>query len=157
MLTAAVGATATHVPYRAAAPALQDMVAGDIDYYCPLAVSATGLIQAKSVKVLAVLTKQRSPLFPDLPTAREQGLDVTDGYYWMALFAPKGTPAPIIAKLNAALVGALDTPALQARLRDTTATVVPPDQRSSAYLRDYLGTEITKWAAIMKATSVPQQ
>jgi tripartite-type tricarboxylate transporter receptor subunit TctC len=115
------------------------------------------LIQAKSIKVLAVLTRERSPLFPDLPTAREQGLDVTDGYYWMGLFAPKGTPAPIIAKLNAALVGALDTPALQARLRDTTATVVPPDQRSSAYLQNYLGTEITKWAAIMKATEVPQQ
>ena len=157
MLTAAVGATATHVPYRSAAPALQDMVAGDIDYYCPLAVSATGLIQAKSVKLLAVLTRERSPLFPDLPTAREQGFDVVDGYYWMALFAPAGTPAPIVAKLNAALVGALDTPALQSRLRDTTATVVPPDQRSSAYLQTYLGTEITKWAGIMKATNVPQQ
>ena len=157
MLTAAVGATATHVPYRSAAPALQDMVAGDIDYYCPLAVSAAGLMAAKSVKVLAILTKDRSPLFPDLPTAREQGFDVVDGYYWMGLFAPKGTPASVIARLNAALVGALETPALQSRLRDTAATVVPPDQRSSAYLQDYLGTEITKWAAIMKATEVPQQ
>jgi tripartite-type tricarboxylate transporter receptor subunit TctC len=157
MLTAAVGATATHVPYRSAAPALQDMVAGDIDYYCPLAISAAGLIQANTVKLLAVLTKERSPLYPDLPTAREQGFDVVDGYYWMGLFAPKGTPAPVIARLNAALGATLDTPALQARLRETAATVVPPDRRSTPYLQDYLGTEITKWAAIMKASNVPQQ
>ena len=76
MVTAAIGATAvTHVPYRSSAPALQDLIAGSIDYYCPISVA----------KVLAVLTRERSPLFPDLPTAAEQGLDMVDGYYWMAL------------------------------------------------------------------------
>lgn len=157
MLTRSIGATATHVPYRSAAPALEDMIRGDIDYYCPLSISASGLIESKSIKVLAVLTHDRSPLYPDVPTAREQGFDVVDGYYWMGLFAPKDTPAPIVATLNAALDRALDEPAVQSRLREASATVVAPERRSSAYLKDYLGTEITKWAGIMKASNVPQQ
>jgi tripartite-type tricarboxylate transporter receptor subunit TctC len=157
MLTSAIGATATNVPYRSAAPALEDMVRGDIDFYCPLAVSATGLIENKSIKPLAVLTHDRSPLFPDLSTAREQGVDVSDGYYWMGVFAPKGTPAPIVAKLNDAFAKSLDNPNVQAQLRKTSATVVAPDRRSVAYLKGYLNDEITKWTAIMKKNNVPQQ
>jgi tripartite-type tricarboxylate transporter receptor subunit TctC len=157
MLTAAIGATATHVPYRSAAPALEDMIRGDIDYYCPLSISVSGMIESKSVKPLAILTKDRSPLFPDLPTAREQGFDVVDGYYWMGMFAPKGTPEPVIAKLNAALGGTLSDSTVQTRLRDASATVVAPDRRSPAYLKDYLASEVAKWAGIMKASNVPQQ
>jgi tripartite-type tricarboxylate transporter receptor subunit TctC len=133
------------------------MIRGDIDYYCPLSISVSGLIDSKSVKPLAILTHDRSPLFPDLPTAREQGFDVVDGYYWMGVFAPKGTPAPVVATLNAALGNALNDATVQARLRDASATVVAPERRSSAYLKDYLASEITKWAAIMKASKVPQQ
>jgi len=157
MMTAAIGATATHVPYRSAAPALEDMIRGDIDYYCPLSISASGLIESKSIKVLAVLTHDRSPLYPDVPTAREQGFDVVDGYYWMGLFAPKGTPAPIVATLNAALNRALEVPALQTRLREASATAVAPERRSSTYLKEFLSTEIAKWTGIMKASNVPQQ
>ena len=157
MLTASIGATATHVPYRSAAPALQDMIRGDIDYYCPLSISVSGLIEGKSVKPLAILTRDRSPLFPDLPTAREQGFDVVDGYYWMGVFAPKDTPAPVVATLNAALGKTLNDPTVQTRLRDASATVVAPERRSSAYLKDYLASEIAKWTAIMKASNVPQQ
>jgi tripartite-type tricarboxylate transporter receptor subunit TctC len=157
MLTSAIGATATHVPYRSAPPALQDMISGDIDYYCPLAISAIRLIENKSVKVLAVLTRERSPVFPDLPTAREQGVDVTDGYYWNGFFVPKGTPEPIVAALNGAIRAALDNPAVQTRIRDVSAAVVAPERRSSAYFRDYLASEIPKWAVIMKASGVAQQ
>jgi tripartite-type tricarboxylate transporter receptor subunit TctC len=157
MLTAAIGATVTHVPYRSAAPALQDMIRGDIDYYCPLSISVSGMIESKSVKPLAILTRDRSPLFPDLPTAREQGFDVVDGYYWMGIFAPKDTPAPVVAALNTALGNALNDGTVQTRLRDASATVVAPERRSSAYLKDYLASEVAKWAAIMKANQVPQQ
>jgi tripartite-type tricarboxylate transporter receptor subunit TctC len=157
MLTAAIGATVTHVPYRSAAPALQDMIRGDIDYYCPLSISVSGMIESKSVKPLAILTRDRSPLFPDLPTAREQGFDVVDGYYWMGIFAPKDTLAPVVAALNTALGNALNDGTVQTRLRDASATVVAPERRSSAYLKDYLASEVAKWAAIMKANQVPQQ
>jgi tripartite-type tricarboxylate transporter receptor subunit TctC len=157
MITAAIGATATHVPYRSAAPALQDMIRGDIDYYCPLSISVSSLIESKSVKPLAILTGDRSPLFPDLPTAREQGFDVVDGYYWMGMFAPKDTPASVVATLNAALGSALNDSTVQSRLREASATVVAPELRSSAYLKDYLASEIAKWTTIMKASKVPQQ
>ena len=157
MLTTAIGATATHVPYRAAAPALEDMIRGDIDYYCPLSISVSGMIDAKSVKPLAVLTRDRSPLYPDLPTAREQGIDVTDGYYWMGIFAPKNTPEPVVATLHAALGKALDNSDMQMKLREASATVVAPERRSTAYLKQFLSDEITKWAGIMRASNVPQQ
>ncbi|MBX9825191.1 MAG: tripartite tricarboxylate transporter substrate binding protein [Xanthobacteraceae bacterium] len=158
MLTAAIGATAvTHVPYRSSAPALQDLVAGTIDYYCPVSVAAMPLMANNSAKVLAVLTRERSPLFPDLPTAAEQGLNVVDGYYWMGLFLPKGAPEGVVTTLNRAIGAMLDTPAVQARLKDVATTVVPPDQRSTAYLQSYVETEIVKWAGIMKASNVPQQ
>jgi tripartite-type tricarboxylate transporter receptor subunit TctC len=157
MLTAAIGATAIHVPYRSAAPALQDMIRGDIDYYCPLSISASALVESKSVKALAILTQDRSPLFPGLPTAREQGINVVDGYYWMGMFAPKGTPDPVVAKLNETLGTALSDPTVQSRLREASATVVAPERRSSTYLKDYLASEIAKWTAIMKANQVPQQ
>jgi tripartite-type tricarboxylate transporter receptor subunit TctC len=157
MITSAIGAQATHVPYRAAAPALHDMMGGDIDYYCPLAVSAVPFMKSNSIKALAVLTGERSTLFPELPTAREQGVNVVDGYYWNAFFAPKGTPDDILAKLNSAISSALDDPTVQARLREVTAIVVPPERRTRAYLKDYLQAEIVKWSAIMKADNVPRQ
>ena len=114
MVTAAIGATAvTHVPYRSSAPALQDLIAGTIDYYCPVSVAAMPLIANKSAKVLAVLTRERSPLFPDLPTAAEQGLNVVDGYYWMGLFLPKGAPEGVVTTLNRAIGAMLDTPAVR--------------------------------------------
>ncbi len=158
MVTAAIGATSvTHVPYRSSAPALQDLVAGTIDYYCPISVAAMPLIAAKSAKVLAVLTRERSPLFPDLPTAAEQGLDMVDGYYWMALFLPKGTPEPVVATLNKAIGATLDTPAVQARLKDIATSPAPADKRSTAFLQKYVETEIVKWTGIMRAAGVPQQ
>jgi putative tricarboxylic transport membrane protein len=157
MINKAVGATAIHVPYRAAAPALQDMLAGDIDYYCPLAVSAIPFVKNNSLKLLAVLTPTRSPIFPDLPTAREQGIDVTDGYYWNGFFAPKGTPTEIVNKLSAAISTALDDPTVQERLREFAATVVPANRRSPDYLKSYLGEEIKKWSVIMKDNGVVRQ
>ena len=157
MLTKAIGGSAIHVPYRSAPPALQDMITGDIDYYCPLAISGIRLIENKSVKVLAVLTRERSPIFPDLPTAREQGIDVTDGYYWNGFFLPKGTPEPIVTALNGALRTAMDNPAVQERIRAVAATIVSPERRSSAYFGDYLKSEVPKWSKIMKEANVEQQ
>jgi tripartite-type tricarboxylate transporter receptor subunit TctC len=157
MLTKSIGGDSIHVPYRSAPPALQDMITGDIDYYCPLAISGIRLIENQSVKVLAVLTRERSQLFPDLPTAWEQGIDVTDGYYWNGFFLPKGTPQDIVMALNNALRTAMDTPTVQERIRGVAATVVPPERRSSEYFRQYIQGEVPKWSAIMKTAGVEQQ
>jgi tripartite-type tricarboxylate transporter receptor subunit TctC len=156
-VTTAIGAEVTHVPYRGSAEALKDLVAGSLDYYCPLAIGAIPLINAGSIKPLAILTEKRSPLLPNLPTAKEQGLDVADGDYWNGLFFPKGTPDAIIAKLNAVMNTTLDTPAVQARLRELATTATAPDQRSPDYLQHFVESEIAKWAAIMKAGGIEQQ
>jgi tripartite-type tricarboxylate transporter receptor subunit TctC len=156
-ITSVIGATVTHVPYRSSAPALQDMIAGNLDFYCPLAVGAMRLIENGSLKALAILTRDRSPLMPDMPTAAEQGFDGVDGYYWMGFFFPKGTPEPIVATLNAAINAALDTPSVQARLREVATTAVARERRSPAYLQKYVESEIAKWAAIVKASGVTPQ
>jgi tripartite-type tricarboxylate transporter receptor subunit TctC len=157
LLNSAMGATVTAVPYRSSAPAFMDMIAGNLDYYCPLAVGAIPFIDNKQVDALAILTAERSSLMPNLPTAKEQGFNVVDGYYWMAFFLPKGTPEPIVTKLNAAINAALATESVQVRLRDVATTVVPPERRTPAYLQTFLAGEITKWHAIMEASGVKPQ
>ncbi len=153
-ITKSIGATVTHISYRGSAEALQDLLAGHLDFYCALAISAIPFLKSETVKPIAILTRDRSPLLPNLPTAKEQGFDVGDFYYWMGLFFPKGTPEPIVAKFNKALNVVLDRPDLQARLREAATTVVPPDHRSPDYLRDYLASEIAAWAHAIKASGI---
>jgi tripartite-type tricarboxylate transporter receptor subunit TctC len=154
LVNQAIGVEVTHVPYRGSAAALQDMVAGRLDYYCPLAPAAMALMANNSIKVLATLTERRSELLPNLPTAQEQGLPITGGYAWFAIFAPKGTPERIIQKLNAATVATLDNPIIQERLKTAGAVAVSPDRRSSEYLASYLNSEIEKWGAIINASGI---
>jgi tripartite-type tricarboxylate transporter receptor subunit TctC len=142
------------VPYRSSASGLQDMVAGSLDLYCPLAASVLPLIEAKSIKVPAVLSRQRSPLLPDTATAAEQGFPEIDHYYWIALFAPNGTPGLAIARIADAADKSLDDPATQSRLREVGTTIMPPERRNAAYLRKFLAEEIAKWAVIIKASGV---
>lgn len=157
LLNSAIGVKVTSVPYRSSAPAFTDMMAGTLDYYCPLAVGAIPFIDNKQVNALAILTAQRSSLLPDLPTAKEQGFDVVDGYYWMGFFLPKGTPEPIVTKLDAAIVAALDTPAVQDRLRVVATAVVAAEPRTPAYLKAFLASEIAKWRATIEASGVTPQ
>jgi tripartite-type tricarboxylate transporter receptor subunit TctC len=157
LVNQAIGVEVTHVPYRGSAAALQDMVAGTLDYYCPLAPAAMALMANNSIKALAVLTESRSGLLPNLPTAKEQGLPVTGGYAWFAIFAPKGTPDGIVQKLNAAIVATLDNPIIQDRLKTVGAIAVNPDRRSNEYLASYLNKEIEKWGPIIKASGIQPQ
>ena len=108
----AIGVNPTHVPYRGVALAVQDLIAGRIDYQCEQIVTAKPHIDAGSVKGIAMLTKERSPVMPGLPTALEQGFDV-ETYAWTALFLPRRTPEPIVQTLNKAVVEALHTPAVR--------------------------------------------
>lgn len=156
-LATIMGVTVTHVPYRGSAPAMQDLIAGNLDFYCALAAAAKPVISGNSVKALAVLTPARSPLLPNVPTAKEQGFDLTDGFYWMGFFAPKGTPQPIVEKLSAAINAALDTPSVQTRLAEFATTVVAPERRSPAYLGKFLASEIAHWAPIIKASGIKPQ
>jgi tripartite-type tricarboxylate transporter receptor subunit TctC len=156
-LVRAMGASVTHISYRGSAEAMTDMLAGHLDFYCILAIGAVPFIKAGTLKPIAVLTHERSPTLPDLPTAKEQGYDFGDLFYWMGLFFPKNTPAPIVAKFNAAMGAALDRPDLQARLRDVATVVAPPERRSPDYLRGFLASEIKTWGEAIKASGIEPQ
>ena len=153
-LNAAIGIDVAHVPYRGSPPAMQDLIAGRIDYFCALAAAAMPQIGSNTMRAVAILTRDRSPLLPNLASAHEQGLTDFDSYFWSGFFLPKGTPAPIVQRLHAAAVQSLDTPSVEARLRELGVTVVGPERRSPDYLKRFLDSEIERWAATIKASGV---
>ena len=154
LLNAAVGISVTHVPYRGSAPAMQDLIAGRIDYQCANVGPAVGQIESKLVKAIAILTRNRTAILPALPSAHEQGLTDFEAFIWYALFLPKGTPAPIVQKLNAATVAAMNTPAVQQWMKDNGAELVAAERRSPEYLARLVESEIEKWAGPIKASGV---
>jgi tripartite-type tricarboxylate transporter receptor subunit TctC len=156
-VNAAIGVEVTHVSYRGSAQAMQDLFAGRIDYYCALAAAAVGPLESKQAKGIAILTRDRSPLFPGLRSANEQGLTNFHADFWTGLFLPKGTPEPIVQKLNGALQETLNTPSVQERLLKIAVTVVAPERRSPAYLRSFVESETKLWEGIIKASGVEQQ
>lgn len=154
LLNAAIGINLTHVPYRGAPPAMQDLIGGRIDYWCPIASTAISAIESKQAKPIAILTRSRSPALPALASAHEQGLANFDAGAWNAFFLPKGTPAAIIQKLHRATVASMDAPAVQARLSELGATVVAAERRSPEYLKQFVASEIEKWTGPIKAAGV---
>ena len=154
LLNAAIGVTVTHVPYRGAAPAMQDLIAGRIDYQCPDTPIAIAQIAHGTIKAIAVLTRERSPGLPDAPTAHEQGLVDFDAANWFALFLPKGTPATVAEKLNAAALATIDTAAVKLRMQEIGADLPAPERRSPQYLQKFVESEIEKWAGPIKASGV---
>lgn len=154
LLNSAIGINATHVPYRSTAIAVQDIIAGRIDYACAIASTALGQIKAGQVKAIAILTKKRSPIFPTLRTADEQGLPGFEAFIWNGLFAPKGTPASAVQKLHAALDSALSDPSVQQRVKQVGGEVVAKDRRSPEYLKSFVSKEIEKWAKPIKAAGL---
>ena len=99
LLNAAIGISVTHIPYRGGGPAMQDLIAGRIDYFCTLSATAKQQIDGKLIKAIAILARDRSGMLPDLPSAREQGLDF-EATTWFGFFFPKGTPEPKIGRAH---------------------------------------------------------
>jgi tripartite-type tricarboxylate transporter receptor subunit TctC len=154
LLNAEIGVDVTHIPYRGAAPTMQDLIAGRIDYQCPNTTVALPQIESRAIKAIAVLTRARTPILPDLASAAEQGLAGFEASIWYALFLPKGTPAAIVRKLHDAAIATMETPSVQARLKDIGATVVASERRSPEYLQKFVESEIAKWAAPIKAAGI---
>jgi len=153
VLNSAMGTNIIHVPYKGTGPAMTDLMGGRIDYLCDIIATAKSQIDGGKVKGIAIMTKDRSPVLPNLATTGEQGLDV-QAYTWSALFLPKGAPADIVAALNKAAIGAIETPSVQERLAKIGATVAKKDQQSAAWLGDFVKSEVTKWEAPIKASGV---
>jgi tripartite-type tricarboxylate transporter receptor subunit TctC len=156
LLNAALGIDITHVPYRGGGPAMQDLIAGRTDYICTLSPTAKPAMDGKLAKALALLSRERSPMIPDLPTAHEQGLTDFDTDTWFGFFFPKSTPEPIVRKLNAAIAVAIDTKSVQDQLKDIAANVAAPDRRSPDYLQQLVASEIAKMRAAITGAGIAQ-
>jgi tripartite-type tricarboxylate transporter receptor subunit TctC len=153
-LNRAIGVEVTHVPYRGSPQAMQDLIGGRIDYFCALAAAAMPQLGNNTMRPIAIMTRDRSPLLPNLASAHEQGLTDFDSYFWSGFFLPKDTPAGVVRKLHDAAVATLDTPAVQERLKVVGVTAVAADRRSPDYLKKFLDAEIDKWAGLIRASGV---
>jgi tripartite-type tricarboxylate transporter receptor subunit TctC len=153
LLDSLIGTHMVHVPYRGTGPAMQDMIAGRIDFSCEQISTAYPLIQAGTVKAIATLAMDRPPVLAGLPTAREQGLDL-DCSVWIALVFPKGTAGAIVRRLAEVANEAVETPAVRERFESLGVSVVAPQRRTPEYLVEFIPSEIEKWAAPIKASGV---
>jgi len=154
LFNAALQISVTHVPYRGLAPAMQDLLAGRIDYLCPTITTAMPQLEAHKIQAPAVLGAKRSAAFPDIPTAQEQGIKDFDANSWNAIFMPKATPTPIVAKLNADVIAAMGRPEVQARLKQLGASLPLPAERTPQYLQALVEREIKTWGAAIKAAGI---
>jgi tripartite-type tricarboxylate transporter receptor subunit TctC len=152
LLASQLGVKPTRVAYRGTGPALNDLVAGQVDFMCDQIVNVIEQIRAGSIKAYAIATPERSPALPDLPTTKEAGLPEFQVSAWNALFAPKNTPKPIVLKLNAALVKALDDDATKKRLLDLGGVLPDGANRTPESLGAFVKSEVERWTPILKAT-----
>jgi tripartite-type tricarboxylate transporter receptor subunit TctC len=154
LLNAAIGVNITHIPYRGGGPAMQDLIAGRIDYQCLDTAIAIPQIESEKIKAIAILARERSPTLPAVASAHEQGLTNFEASNWSALFLPSGTPANIIQTLHAATLVTIETPSVQERLKELGATVVEPARRSPDYLKKFVVSEVEKWAVAIKVSGI---
>jgi tripartite-type tricarboxylate transporter receptor subunit TctC len=154
LLDGVMGVKITHVPYRGAGPAMQDMIGGRLDYMCEQISTAFPQIQAGAVKGIAILGPDRVSVLPNLPSVKEAGLGNFDCGAWSALVMPLKTPDAIVRKLNKAAGETIDTPVVRERLAGVGVTVVAPERRSPEFLAKFIPAEIAKWAGPIKASGV---
>jgi tripartite-type tricarboxylate transporter receptor subunit TctC len=140
------------VAYRGGAPAMQDLLAGQIDMI--IADPVTSLQQLRAIKAYAVTAKSRLAAAPEIPTVDEAGLPGFYASVWNAIWAPKGTPKGVIAKLNAAVVDALADASVRQRMTDLGNEIYPRDQQTPEALRAFQRAEIEKWWPMIKAAGI---
>jgi tripartite-type tricarboxylate transporter receptor subunit TctC len=148
--------TGTHfqvVPYRGGAPALQDLIGGQIDLSCLEASNTLANVRAGKIKAFALLSKTRWAQAPDVPTAEEAGVPLAMPF-WHGLWVPRGTPKDIVAKINAAVIDTLTDPAITKRLADMGQDIPPRDQLTPAVLGAFHKAEIEKWWPVIKAANI---
>ena len=145
------------IPYNGGAPAMQDLVSGQIDLMCDMAANSLPQARAGNIKPMAVMSKNRWFAAPDVPTAEEMGVPGVALSLWHGLWASKGTPKDVIAKLNAAVVAALADPAVQKRLADQGQEIAPREQQTPEGFAAFHKAEIEKWWPIIKGAGIKAQ
>jgi len=142
------------VPYKGTGPAMNDLLGGQVTFMCDQTTNTTSQIKSGKVKAYGVTAAQRVSSLPDLPTLQEQGLKGADVAIWHGLYAPKGTPKPVIDKLVSALQDTVKDDAVKKRFADLGATTYAPDKATPAALQAHLKSEIDKWTPLIKKAGV---
>jgi tripartite-type tricarboxylate transporter receptor subunit TctC len=150
----ATGTRFRFVPYRGGGPAMQDLITGQVDLMLDQAANALGQVRAGQIKAYAVMSKTRWSALPDVPAIDESGVPGLYVAYWHAMWAPKGTPKDVIAKLNAAVMGALADPTVQQRLSGQGHDVWPREQQTPEALAAYHKAETERWWPIVRASGL---
>jgi tripartite-type tricarboxylate transporter receptor subunit TctC len=153
LLNAMLGVDVTHVPYRGLGPAMQDLIAGRVQYICDSVSTSKPQIEGNQVNAVATTGLKRSPALPNIPTAKEQGLDF-DVLTWQGLFLAKDTPGPIVSQLSQAMSKALDLPSVRGRFEPLGEEVPARDRRSPDYFKQFVAGEIARWSGPIKASGV---
>jgi tripartite-type tricarboxylate transporter receptor subunit TctC len=150
----ATGVSFQFIPYRGAVLVVQDMLAGHIDLGCMEGSNVVSHLQGDKIRAYAVLADRRWSAAPHVPTIGETGVPGLQMPFWHGIWAPKGTPPDVIAKLNTAVENALTDPAVRARLVDLGQEALPPNTRTPTGLAAYHKAEIDKWAPVIKAAGI---
>jgi tripartite-type tricarboxylate transporter receptor subunit TctC len=138
------------VPYKGTGPAMNDLLGGQVDFMCDQTTSTTSQIKGGKIKVYGVTSAKRVSSLPDVPTLEEQGLKGANVGIWHGLYAPKGTPKPVLDKLVSSLQEAMKDPTVNQRFTDLGAVSFPADKQTPAALQAHLKAEIDKWAPLIK-------
>lgn len=154
LFMSAIETDLTTIPYKGTAPAMNDLLGGQVDFMCDQTTNTTSQIKGGKIKVYGVTTKTRVPSLPDVPTMHEAGLPNFEVAVWHALYAPKGTPKPIIDKLVKALQFALKDPVVKQRFAELGTEPVAENRATPEALRGHLKAEVDKWAPILKKAGV---
>ena len=150
-----IGVKLTTVPYKGAGPAMNDLMGGQVDLLCDQTTQTAPVIKdGNRVKVFGVTTPQRLASMPNIPTLDEQGLKGFDVKVWHGMYAPKGTPAEVIAKINEALNVAIKDPVVVQRIAELSSELVSPERATPASLKAQLESEVKRWNTVIRSAGV---
>jgi tripartite-type tricarboxylate transporter receptor subunit TctC len=150
-----MGVKLTNIPYKGTGPALTDLLGGQVDLLCDQTTQTIPYIKDGRVKAFGTTTMKRLPAIPNVPTLNEQGLKGFEVKVWHGVYAPKGTPQPILDKINAALKKALNSPDVKKRLEDANIDIVSADKMTAKGLKDHLDKEINVWGPVIRKANIP--
>jgi len=150
-----LGVKLTNIPYKGTGPALTDLLGGQVDLLCDQTTQTIPYIQDGRIKAYGTTTMKRLPAIPNVPTLNEQGMKGFEVKVWHGVYAPKGTPQPILDKINAALKKALNSPDVKKRLEDANIDIVPASKINAKGLKDHLESEINVWGPVIRKANIP--
>ncbi len=154
MFKSAIGVNINTIPYKGTGPAMNDLLGGQIDILCDQTTQTVPMIKDGRVKVFGVTTLKRLPALPNVPTLDEQGLKGFEVKVWHGMYAPKGTPAPVLKKINTAMRFAMADPTIKQRLADLSSDIPSADKMTANGLKDHLKLEINKWGPVIRKAGV---